>query len=124
MAFRKLYISDNNVFKVVRIPIGAASSLAYKPGMSNIKEYILNLAKHPDYDHIKPVLEGIVKGIEINRPPTKVHCEMQLLNHILDAKNEIVLQEMYNFIGCSKKPCYLCAEAVLGLGASESSSEK
>ncbi|ETS80217.1 hypothetical protein PFICI_07746 [Pestalotiopsis fici W106-1] len=43
----------------------------------------------------------------MKRPKT-VHCEIQLLEHLLDTLGEPVLKEFYDFIGCSKAPCWLC----------------
>ncbi|KAI1397306.1 hypothetical protein F4819DRAFT_490648 [Hypoxylon fuscum] len=104
-----------NTFQTVQLDGWEKSSLAYRPGMSNIKAYIKELAKDPTHDHIRGRLEKVIADINIHEcSKTTIHCEMQLLDYILkeSAKDPAILREMYDFIGCSKRPCYLCAGAI------------
>lgn len=57
-------------------------------------------------------LEKLVLGKNPARPPapepTTVHCEIQLLEYFLVKEGGKNLTNTYDYIGCSKEPCWLC----------------
>lgn len=115
--FRKSCITkDKDYFDIAPVP-KCDSAPECHPGMSNVKSYIKELERNPTYDHIKQELGKVIRDIKPQW--TTVHCEIKVLNYILEqaTKKEFELREMYGFIGCSKRPCYLCA-GTINLGTS------
>ncbi|KAI1417065.1 hypothetical protein F5Y13DRAFT_185897 [Hypoxylon sp. FL1857] len=111
--FRKLHITDKAQLEVIHIEPCRESDLQYRPCMSNIRARIGELAGGNAYQHIRDKLYRVAENIQADQDPRMiVHCEIQILNYILCEKNQIRLQEMYDFIGCSKTPCFLCAGTI------------
>ncbi|KAI1137824.1 hypothetical protein F5Y05DRAFT_419264 [Hypoxylon sp. FL0543] len=118
IGFRSSHITDKAEFEVIQIRPCSRSALEYRPSMSRIQDCIKGLSNDPAYRRIREELIEVAESIRTEeRPQVIVHCEMQVLNYILSDKNQIRLQEMFDFIGCSENPCFLCA-GTINLGTS------
>ncbi|XXG98956.1 hypothetical protein Hte_005289 [Hypoxylon texense] len=90
--FRKSCITkDKDYFDVVQVPRCAPEC---HPDVSNVKLYIEELKENSTYSHIEEELGKIVENIKSQR--TTVHCEIQVLNYILQraTENELNLREI------------------------------
>lgn len=115
LKFRKLSIAQGiNTFQIVHVQL-CKGSIESHPGMFNVQSNIKEIAENKQYKHINKKLEEIAEAITSPDPlPMGAHCEIQLLDYMLQqsATNSFLLPEMYDFIGCSKRPCYLCAGTI------------
>ncbi|KAL7627907.1 hypothetical protein AAE478_002102 [Parahypoxylon ruwenzoriense] len=85
------------------------------PDVTDIKTYLAELSNNPSYSHIQERLKAGQDSIKCGTVYT--HCEIKLLDHIFDLldSGKIKIEDMYDFIGCSKRPCFLCA-GMINLG--------
>ncbi|OTA99677.1 hypothetical protein M426DRAFT_27284 [Hypoxylon sp. CI-4A] len=115
--FRKTHFSSKDEFQVVEIKACDERFIIEVPRTSIISRLNHSPSEIPGYTHMEDELADVAGGFERAnsdiRTKVKVHCEMQLVNHVLNPRNNIKLDDMVDFIGCSKKPCFLCASTLL-----------
>lgn len=108
--FRNVCTENKATFEYVGVPENEVSKLVYSPDMAKIENCITQHLYNPLYCQIRSKVERMIENdIQNNNFRMIVHCEMQLITYILKILEEgnIPPQEIYDYIACSKRPCYL-----------------
>ncbi|KAI1503764.1 hypothetical protein F5X99DRAFT_406762 [Biscogniauxia marginata] len=118
--FRNSRVSGQAKFHICPVERTPSTSRIYKPDHAKLKKRMSREIMLSNQN--SEVREEVMK--KIRQVNMVVHCEMQLLSHILgDIKmGKIEIEDLYDFIGCTKRPCFLCAGTV-NLGTSFKTAE-
>ncbi|KAI0138409.1 hypothetical protein BJ166DRAFT_598645 [Pestalotiopsis sp. NC0098] len=115
-SFRRDVIRTHSQFKFVPVSMhhkDFSEGVTYKGMVETIRSYALNLSdtEREVLDLNDECLEKLEVGKSRNGSPlelTTIHCEIQLLEYFLVLKRGKHLRNTYDYIGCSKEPCWLC----------------
>ncbi|KAI0002801.1 hypothetical protein F4779DRAFT_634971 [Xylariaceae sp. FL0662B] len=110
--FRHLLIDKGGFLNTV--PLEDEFVLTSSLELKNIRDQIDDLLENDDYGKWKPKMKDLSDKIDKEDPKPGVHCEMKLIAYLLSSAEEKTLKfdQVYDFIGCSKGPCYLCAGTI------------
>ncbi|KAI4598923.1 hypothetical protein KJ359_002338 [Pestalotiopsis sp. 9143b] len=114
-AFRQKVINTESGFELIRVSPDRTDSLA---------EYVELFSKDVKYEDMKNKAKRYARTISLvkkqfleledinnvvlHSSPNHVHCEVHLLEHLLITEHAQHLKEVYDYIGCSREPCWLC----------------